>query len=204
VASNDTGGLWSASSSWCSTLAVVAVLGTQTSGCDGVRGNDATRSVPRSEAASTSDHIHTNSSAELGSAATETESESVRPRRHGFLDRRPAPPPPEPQVTGALPSEEVREILRRHLGTIRMCREGEGRYLRVTRHQFVTVRIIIGADGRVTQSLVEEMTVRDESVVDCVLSLVDEIEFSRPEDGQPVTVLWQIRFWATSRELPDG
>jgi hypothetical protein len=93
---------------------------------------------------------------------------------------------------GRLAPDRIQAVVRRNYGRFRMCYELglhgcpnlEGR---------ITIRFVIGRDGRVTHVANGGSDVSDPEVVACVLSAVRGIVFPKPQGG-PVTVVYPIMF----------
>lgn len=108
-----------------------------------------------------------------------------------------------PVVKGDLPKEVVQRIVRRYFGRYRSCYEtalGDDPKL----EGGVTVKGVIGADGRLTQPTGTPTDGMPPSVASCVANAMADLSFPRPKGGK-VTFTLQLRFspiGATSSRPP--
>ena len=99
-------------------------------------------------------------------------------------------------VAGSLSREAVRRHIRLQRNQYRRCYEQqlitapelEGR---------VTVRFVVGGDGVVLAAVVAESTLGSSSVESCVVDVVREIRFPRPEWGGTFVVTYPFLFRPT-------
>jgi FHA domain len=94
------------------------------------------------------------------------------------------------QVSGRLPPEVIRRIVRQNYGRFRLCYEqGLGRNPNLEGR--VTVRFVIGRDGAVSNVSNGGSDLPDSSVVNCVVKAFYGLSFPKPEGGI-VTVQYPI------------
>jgi len=93
----------------------------------------------------------------------------------------------EGERQGSLAREVIRRVIQRHIGEIRQCYE-EGLNRDRTLTGRVTVRFIIGADGEVKASLIQETTLGDQRVERCIATAVRSWRFPAPDGGGIVIV----------------
>ena len=94
------------------------------------------------------------------------------------------------QVSGRLPGEVIRRIVRQNFGRFRLCYEqGLGRNPNLEGR--VTVRFVIGRDGAVSNVANGGSDLPDSSVVSCVVKAFYGLSFPKPEGGI-VTVQYPI------------
>jgi hypothetical protein len=107
--------------------------------------------------------------------------------------RVPGPPGSGDQaVSGRLPPEHVRGIVRAGYARMRSCYEAgllrnpelEGR---------LSIRFVIGRSGRVREARIQETSLSDSAVTKCVLGVFSALEFMAPDPGE-VTVVYPIHF----------
>ena len=94
------------------------------------------------------------------------------------------------QVSGRLPAEVIRRIVRQNFGRFRLCYEqGLGRNPNLEGR--VTVRFVIGRDGAVSNVSNGGSDLPDSNVVNCVVKAFYGLSFPKPEGGI-VTVQYPI------------
>jgi hypothetical protein len=94
------------------------------------------------------------------------------------------------QVSGRLPPEVIRRIVRQNYGRFRLCYEqGLGRNPNLAGR--VTVRFVIGRDGAVSNVSNGGSDLPDSNVVNCVVKAFYGLSFPKPEGGI-VTVQYPI------------
>ena len=86
------------------------------------------------------------------------------------------------KVTGRLPPEVVRRILRQSVARFRHCYD-EGLRRTPNLAGRVAVRFVIGRDGKVTQAADAGSTISDTQVAGCVAAAITGIAFPAPEGG---------------------
>ncbi|EYF02770.1 AgmX/PglI C-terminal domain-containing protein [Chondromyces apiculatus] len=96
------------------------------------------------------------------------------------------------QVTGRLPPEAIRRIIRQNFGRFRACYE-DGLRRNPALAGRVTARFVIGRDGSVGAAQSNGSDLPDEAVVSCVVRAFYGISFPQPEGGI-VTVVYPIVF----------
>jgi len=95
-------------------------------------------------------------------------------------------------VSGRLPPEVIRRIVRQNFGRLRLCYEGglkkdqklEGK---------VVVQFVIGQDGQVSSATDQGSTMKDKAVVACAVKTIQGLSFPTPEGGV-VVVTYPITF----------
>ncbi|MDI1443585.1 AgmX/PglI C-terminal domain-containing protein [Polyangium sp. 6x1] len=130
---------------------------------------------------------------------------SFRPRGSGPIDQLPpAIRLAGTQVSGRLAPEEIQRVVRSHFGAFRACYE-EGLKRNPNLEGRVSVRFVIGNDGRVMQAGAPPETspnpagqasappMPDEKVVACVVGAFEKLVFPAPEAGI-VSVVYPIQF----------
>ena len=140
---------------------------------------------------------------EPGSATSKgaTESESAEP-----ADKKPAekpeekklPPPvkiqnPGPLMTGPMPKEIIKRVIRRNIKQVQFCYE---RSL-VTSPKLagkVVVKFSIGPTGAVTNASVSKTTLNNQTVEDCIVKKILRWKFPQPEGGGEVNVNYPFVF----------
>ena len=99
----------------------------------------------------------------------------------------------QPVVMGSLDREIIRRVVRAHLAQVRYCYE---RRLAVnpTLAGQVSLRFVIGADGRVTAVTVAKDGLGDAEVASCLVARAKMWVFPQPAGGGIVTVTYPFRF----------
>jgi hypothetical protein len=92
-----------------------------------------------------------------------------------------------PQVTGLLSPEAIRRVVLRNLGQVAHCHE-QGLAQNPALEGRVVIRFIIGGNGSVMGSQVQESNVAVPSVSTCIAGAVRRWQFPAPEGGGIVTV----------------
>lgn len=98
---------------------------------------------------------------------------------------------PPPQL-GELDKPTIRNAIRHRIGKIRFCYEKE-LVAKPGLAGTVTVRFVIGADGKVVSA---SGTGVDPAVASCVAAVIEELQFPRPSGGGNVTVIYPFTFSA--------
>ena len=98
----------------------------------------------------------------------------------------------KPRVTGALPAEVIRRIVRQRYGQLRACYTA-GLSRNPNLQGQVTPRYVIAADGRVAQVKNAGSDLPDAGVIACVLKVYGGLTFPKPETGI-VTVVGAVHF----------
>jgi TonB family protein len=96
------------------------------------------------------------------------------------------------QVSGALPTEVIRRIVRQNFGRLKMCYESGLRSNPALAGK-VVVRFLIDRAGAVTNAQAQSSTIGDETVVACVVRAFTTLSFPEPENGS-VTVTYPVLF----------
>ncbi len=96
------------------------------------------------------------------------------------------------EVSGRLPREVVHRTLRNNYGRVEMCYE-KGLARNPNLEGRVTVRFIIGNDGKVSNVSNGGSDLPDAEVVTCVMHAYSRVSFPQPEGGV-VTVVYPISF----------
>ncbi len=102
-------------------------------------------------------------------------------------------------VRGSLDKEIIRRVIRRHLAEIKFCYEKEllHRSGLVGR---VTVQFTIGGNGGVLSSVVQESTLHDANVEQCMRDAVRRWEFPQPKGGGIVIVSYPFALKLAGQE----
>jgi hypothetical protein len=101
--------------------------------------------------------------------------------------------PGDAQVSGQLPPEVIKRIVRQNFGRLRMCYE-TGLLANPTLSGKVVVKFVIGRDGAVSTAVdAGSSTIGDAKVVGCVVNAFTTLSFPAPADGI-VTVTYPIVF----------
>jgi TonB family protein len=99
-------------------------------------------------------------------------------------------------VEGSLSKEEIGRVIRRYLSQIKYCYEKE-----LTRNPNLAGKVVvgftIGGTGKVTESNVVETSLNDQTVEDCVLKIINRIQFPQPKGGGIVLVTYPFIFQAS-------
>jgi hypothetical protein len=92
-----------------------------------------------------------------------------------------------PTVTGALDKDIVRRIVRAHINEVRSCYNAA---LTTDPNLAgnVTLEMTIGADGKLSTSLVTANTTKDEPLAQCIAKAAKKWTFPKPAGGGTVTV----------------
>jgi TonB family protein len=90
---------------------------------------------------------------------------------------------------GGLESKVIHEMMGRHRRQIAHCDHTKG-----AARGTMKIRFVIGGDGAVTSTRVEESTLGDEKIEGCVQELVAKIRFPEPQGGGTVEVSYPITF----------
>lgn len=93
----------------------------------------------------------------------------------------------KPTVQGSLDSGIIRQIVRAHINEVRSCyKAGQSKDRKLAGR--VTINFVIGGDGKVKSSVVEEHTLPDTSVANCIAKAVKRWTFPKPIGGTNVIV----------------
>ena len=98
----------------------------------------------------------------------------------------------ETKVTGRLPPEVIRRIVRQNHGRFRQCYE-QGLASNPNLQGRVAMRFIIGRDGAVSNVSNGGSDLPDSQVVSCVMRVYYRLSFPQPEGGI-VTVVYPLNF----------
>ena len=109
----------------------------------------------------------------------------------GPLDGAPIPA----EKRGSLDKEIIRRVIRDHMQDVRACYEAQLRHDR-TLGGTIRVMFTIGATGSVVASEVEETTINNKLVNDCIVQAVRNWKFPPPEGGGVVIVNFPFLFTA--------
>jgi hypothetical protein len=96
------------------------------------------------------------------------------------------------EVSGRLPPDTIRRVVRQNHSRLRLCYE-KGLMTNPTLTGRVNVRFVIGSEGRVTHVAEAGSDLPDASVTRCVTRAFQDIGFPKPEGGI-VTVVYPISF----------
>ena len=112
----------------------------------------------------------------------DTETEQVVPEE---VDRLPATLPSQPVVRGAIDEKSVLRVIRNHASEATGCYERApqtgGR---------VVIQLAIASSGVVVTSFVEQSTLGDPSVEDCIAQAARRWLFPEPKERNDLTVVW--------------
>ncbi|HZS35843.1 MAG TPA: TonB family protein [Polyangia bacterium] len=100
-------------------------------------------------------------------------------------------------VVGGLDPEIARRIVRRHMNEVRFCYERELARAPAL-HGRVTIQFTIDARGQVPASAVQQSTINNPAVEQCVAAAFRRFEFPKPQGGGLVMVTYPIVF------MPSG
>ncbi|WP_272419537.1 AgmX/PglI C-terminal domain-containing protein [Polyangium jinanense] len=114
--------------------------------------------------------------------------EHPEPKGRGATQSRPG----AMSLSGRLPPEVVRRIIRQNFGRFRLCYEN-GLRNNPNLQGRVSVRFVIGADGAVSNVGNGGSDMPDGGVVSCIVRSFERLSFPRPEGGI-VTVVYPIMF----------
>jgi len=106
------------------------------------------------------------------------------------------------QVTGRLPPEVIQRIVRQSYGRFRLCYE-KGLRNNPNLEGKISVRFVIGRDGRVSNVGQAGTDLPDARVVSCVVNSYRGLTFPEPEGGV-VTVTYPIMFTPGGGKVPDA
>lgn len=98
----------------------------------------------------------------------------------------------EAQVSGSLPSEVIKRIVRQNFGRIRMCYEN-GLKMNPALAGTVVVKFVIDRTGAVSAAAPASSTLGDAAVDACIVRTFSALSFPEPENGI-VTVSYPITF----------
>jgi len=96
------------------------------------------------------------------------------------------------QVSGSLPPEVTKRIVRQNFGRLRFCYES-GLQKNPKLAGTVVVKFVIGRDGTVSNATAQSSTLGDATVDSCVVRAFSSFTFPAPENGI-VTVTYPITF----------
>ncbi len=91
-------------------------------------------------------------------------------------------------VTGSLDKQLIRNVIRDHVSEVQRCYQVE-LDKNENREGRVQVNFIIGRDGKVTQSKLEQSTLGSSSVEKCIVNAVRSWQFPMPKSN-PVVVTY--------------
>ncbi len=98
------------------------------------------------------------------------------------------------EVTGALPAEVVRRIVRHNVGKFQRCYEtGLRKHPRLEGK--VELAFVIGTDGSVVSAKPQSSSLSDTATVSCLVSAVKKLQFPAPAQGV-VSVILPLTFQA--------
>ncbi|MBL8945454.1 MAG: TonB family protein [Myxococcales bacterium] len=93
------------------------------------------------------------------------------------------------EVEGKLDKDEIRNVVREHIGDIQTCYQ-DGLARDATLAGRVAVTFVIAPDGRVRDSVVSESDLGDTAVSDCIARAITTWRFPEPDDGNAVSVVY--------------
>lgn len=97
------------------------------------------------------------------------------------------------EVRGSLGKDEIRRVIRKHIGAVRYCYEKE-LAKDPTLAGTVKVRFIIGSKGTVASANTTTSSLENKNVNQCVLKTVKGMKFPKPEGGGIVVVNYPFAF----------
>jgi hypothetical protein len=100
---------------------------------------------------------------------------------------------PESDSGARLPPESIQRVVRASSGRFRRCYQRALTRDPNTDGHVVTL-FVIGADGLVQLAQEERTTLSDRLVRECVQRAFFELQFPKPPGGQPITVIYPMRF----------
>lgn len=96
------------------------------------------------------------------------------------------------QISGALPEEVIRRIVRQSFGRFRLCYEN-GLRKKPDLQGRITTRFVIDASGAVKTTADGGSDLPDDAVVGCVVRVFGNLSFPQPAKGE-VTVVYPLMF----------
>lgn len=100
-----------------------------------------------------------------------------------------------PEVKGGLGQDEVRKVVRSHIGDVKACFD-EGLRRNPKLGGRVVVQFTIGPDGKVPVSVVQDTTLGDHDVARCIGEAAREWTFPEPDGGGNVVVSYPFQLTA--------
>jgi outer membrane biosynthesis protein TonB len=91
------------------------------------------------------------------------------------------------KVQGPLDRDVIRRIVRAHINEIRSCYSAGQKENRKLAGR-VTINFVIGGNGKVASAVVEETTLSDTTVGNCIAKAVKRWTFPKPRGGENVIV----------------
>ena len=110
----------------------------------------------------------------------------------GFKDRGPRVPNPRlgiAQIQGGLDKDLIRRVVRAHINEVRSCYNA-GLTKDPNLQGRVAVNFVIAGTGKVASAVVQESTIKDASVGNCVAKAVKRWTFPKPRGGGNVIVTY--------------
>jgi TonB family protein len=107
--------------------------------------------------------------------------------------------PGQAQVRGSLDKEIIRRIIRRHLNEVRFCYEKELMHKQELNGR-VMIQFTISGTGQVIASMVQNSTMNNPSVEQCIAQAVRRWEFPKPQGGGIVIVSYPFVLKAAGAE----
>lgn len=101
---------------------------------------------------------------------------------------------------GSLDKAVIRRVIQRHIGEVKRCYEAQLEKDKSLAGR-VMVRFLIGGDGKVTESGIEETSLKSPAAEKCIADAVRSWEFPRPAGG---SVLVSYPFVLASSEPADA
>ena len=87
-----------------------------------------------------------------------------------------------PTVSGSLPADVIRSVVKRHMGQIRYCYE-HGLATNPSLAGKVTIHFVIAADGKVASATESDSTLGAPTVTACIVSTFKAMVFPAPSGG---------------------
>jgi TonB family protein len=101
-------------------------------------------------------------------------------------------------VKGSLSKDIIRDVIVKHIGEVKNCYEPELDKNKDLAGKVMT-HFIIGTEGKVTESKIEQTTLRNEKVEKCIAEAIRAWQFPKPQGGV-VTVTYPFVLAATGEE----
>ena len=93
------------------------------------------------------------------------------------------------QVKGALDKDIIRRIVRAHINEVRYC-YNQGLVRDPNLKGRVAVQFTIGPTGKVPVAVVQQSSIKDKNVANCVAKAVKRWKFPKPQGGGNVVVTY--------------
>lgn len=121
---------------------------------------------------------------------TEADGADSSLRARGPRDMVPPGRPAPARISGAIDREQIREVIRGHIGELTGCYDSAGSGF----EGLVSVEFDIGEDGRVARARVRGTSEADEALASCIESVLLSMVFPSPGPGSIITISYPFRF----------